>query len=134
MAIRLTESRLRQIIREEASKLTRRPSALSKRRSLKEANLTGIGDEPYSPEDYANYFQGSGMKEGGWLVGNNGYSYVGDPQMADAWYAYIQALEGLASYMDKSYEDSEEGNGGKANVLEIMKHQLNLYDETYTGV
>lgn len=129
MAIRLTESRLRQIVREEASKLSRRPSSLSKRRSLKEAKLTGIGGEPYSPESYADYFQGSGLKEGGWLVGDNGYSYVGDPRMAKAYDNYIRALEGLAPYMEKSYEDSEEGSGGEKQVLFIMNHQLSLYGE-----
>jgi len=121
MAIRLTESRLRQIVREEASKLSRR--------SLKEAKLTGIGGEPYSPESYADYFQGSGLKEGGWLVGDNGYSYVGDPRMAKAWNDYIRAVEGLAPYMEKSYEDSEEGSGGEKQVLFIMNHQLSLYGE-----
>ena len=88
MAIRLTESRLRQIIREEAHKVSRKPQNVKKnRRTLKEGN-------PGADEDLANamiMYVESWMDESG----------VEDPQAACD--ALLREVNGFCIAFVESY-------------------------------
>ena len=115
--MKITESRIRQIIREEASKLTRRPSALSKRRGMREA-----------------------MTRGAWTYDENGVGLDGGGEVADAWEQFTEACVMLSRFADMSFPEADltsDANGPDSgdrrsglhgemvSVLEMAKYQIN---------
>ena len=114
MAIRLTESRLRQIIREESLKLSR--SRLLKRRAIKES-LYDNGTP-------------SGEGKGSWTYDFGGVGLDAIGEVADAWDQFTEGCESLSRFADLSFveADSAENRGGgeMVTVLEMAKHQIDV--------
>lgn len=100
----MTERKIRQIIKEEAGR------ALRGGRVIRE----GWDDEG----------EGSDGGEGHWDVGDSGYTFVGKPELQDAWYAFKEAVEGLEPFMRDEFEDTESGD--MASVGEVAVHQVQV--------
>ena len=94
---RLTERKLRQMIREETTGMLRR-------RGLRESS-----------------------GEGSWVVGNEGYTLSGAPRdVANAWYSFTIAVAELERFMDHTFPDTE-SDGDPFSVGEAAVHQTQTF-------
>ena len=101
--MRITESKVRQIIKEEAAR------ALAARRRIREGSA--------AEEDGA----------GRWTVDNNGYNLEDAPRdVSEAWYDFTVAGGNLAEFMNDTYPDSE-SDGEPLTVGEAAAHQARTF-------
>lgn len=116
MAIRLTESRLRQIIREEASKLTRRPVSRRTRRLRETADpkfkklFKKYFETILSNADNQEFFAGSPVKSVAQDIVEDTLAYDFDWDDAVMTPALIDSL--TQALLDKHKELSDEGYEG----------------------
>ena len=113
--MKITESRIRQIIREESLKLLR--SRLPKRRAIKESSYDdGIP---------------SGKGKGSWTYDFGGVGLdTQNGEVAAAWEKFTEGCESLSRFADLSFveADSPENRGGgeMVTVLEMAKYQIDV--------
>ena len=106
----MTESKLRQIIKEEAKGMLRR------RRGLREAAGLSLGRSA-AEEDGA----------GRWVVGNEGYTLSDAPRdVAEAWYNFTVAVADLEPFMGDTYPDTE-ADGDPLTVGDAAVHQAKTF-------
>ena len=108
--MRITESKVRQIIKEEAAR------ALSARRRLREGSEDDFG--------------GSAAEADGaprWVVGNSRYELIDAPRdVADAWSSFCDAVEGLEDFMNDTYPDTE-SDGEPLTIGDAAVHQAQTF-------
>ena len=98
--MRINESRIRQIVRDET------------RRALREG-LEGSAAE----EDGA----------GRWTVDNNGYNLEDAPRdVSDAWYEFTIAVANLADFMNDEFPDTE-ADGEPLTIGDAAVHQAQTF-------
>lgn len=101
--MRITESRIRQIVRDEA------------RRALRE----GFDDDG----DSAAEADGAAR----WVVDNSGYTLLDAPSdVAEAWHAFKRAVKDLEPFMGDTFPDME-ADGDPATVGEVAAHQATTF-------
>lgn len=131
--MRIKESRIRQIIKEEASRVIREasddlPGPKFPPGSVKRPGLGAFGN--FEPPDGWDDEEGSAAEEDGaarWVVSNAGYELHDAPRdVAEAWEAFTEAVKGLERFMDDTYPDTE-ADGEPVTVGEIAVHQAQTF-------
>ena len=108
--MRITESKVRQIIKEEAAR------ALAARRRLREGSEDDFGGSVAEADGAAR-----------WVVGNSGYELVDAPSgVVDAWNRFCDAVEDLEDFMNDTYPDTE-SDGEPLTVGEAAAHQARTF-------